>query len=264
MRLQQFQIDAFSDRIFGGNPAAVVPLAHWLPDARMQAIATENQLSETAFLVREAEAGQYALRWFTPANEVRLCGHATLAAGHALWEELGETASLLHFATHSGVLTMERAEGMLWMDFPARTPRACEAPAALLDGLGVTPQTVLASDDWLVVLEDAAALRALAPDMRRLMQLDRRGVIATAPGDGDCDFLSRFFAPRFGIDEDPVTGSAHCTLAPYWGTRLDRNRLRGHQASARGGRVECDWQDDRVRLGGQAVTFLAGEIRLPD
>jgi PhzF family phenazine biosynthesis protein len=264
MRLQQFQIDAFSERAFGGNPAAVVPLAAWLPDASMQAIAAENQLSETAFLVPEQDEGAYALRWFTPTTEVALCGHATLAAGHALWQELGETAPTLRFATRSGPLTLQRAEGLLWMDFPACPASEREPPEALTAGLGMQPPTVLAAEDWLVIVDNAETLRALSPDMRRLAELDRRGVIVSAPGEGEHHFLSRFFAPKFGIDEDPVTGSAHCTLAPYWGARLGLQRLRGYQASTRGGTVTCRCQGDRVHIGGQAVTFLRGEIEIPD
>lgn len=263
MRLQQFQIDAFSERAFGGNPAAVVPLTAWLPDACMQAIAAENQLSETAFFVPEQGKGRYALRWFTPTREVDLCGHATLATGHALWRELGETAAALRFATRSGPLTLQREEGLLWMDFPSRPAAECEAPDALLAGLGVQARAVLAADDWLVILDSVAALRGLSPDMRRLAELDLRGVIVSAPGEGEHHFFSRFFAPRFGIDEDPVTGSAHCTLAPYWGSRLDLQRLRGYQTSARGGTVECRCEGDRVHIGGQAVTFLRGEIEIP-
>lgn len=264
MRLRQFQIDAFSNHVFGGNPAAVVPLASWLPDARMQAIAAENQLSETAFIAPEQGEGSYALRWFTPTTEVDLCGHATLAAGHALWAELGESAPALRFATRSGALTLQRAEALLWMDFPARPAVERAPPEALIAGLGVQPQAVLAADDWLVIVDSAEVLRQLSPDMRRLAELELRGVIVSAPGEGEHHFLSRFFAPRCGIDEDPVTGSAHCTLAPYWGERLGLKRLRGYQASARGGTVECDHAGDRVHLGGRAVTFLRGEIEIPD
>lgn len=263
MRLQQFQIDAFSGRAFCGNPAAVVPLTHWVPEACMQAIAAENQLSETAFVVPEPGEGSYALRWFTPTTEVGLCGHATLAAGHVLWEELGETAPALRFATRSGVLTLKRAEGLLWMDFPARPATPRSAPVELAEALALQPEAVLAADDWLIVLDSAEALRTLSPDMRQLAGLDLRGVIATAADDGEYDFLSRFFAPSCGIDEDPVTGSAHCTLAPYWGERLGRQRLRGYQASQRGGTVECRYDGDRVHLGGRAVTFLRGEIEIP-
>lgn len=264
MRLQQFQIDAFSERAFGGNPAAVVPLKAWLPEAVMQAIAAENQLSETAFVVPEQGEGSYALRWFTPTTEVALCGHATLAAGHALWEELGESAPALRFATRSGALTLQRAEALLWMDFPARAAVERAPPEALIAGLGVQPQTVLAADDWLVIVDSAEVLRQLSPDMRRLAELELRGVIVSAPGEGEHHFLSRFFAPGCGIDEDPVTGSAHCTLAPYWGERLGRQHLSGYQASPRGGTVECRCAGDRVHLGGRAVTFLRGEIEVPD
>lgn len=264
MRLQQLQIDAFSQRVFGGNPAAVVPLRDWLSDACMQAIAAENQLSETAFCVPAGSNGAFELRWFTPTTEVALCGHATVATAHALWSELGESADTLRFSTRSGELRVRRDDALIWMDFPARPASEEKPPESLLAGLGCQARAVLAAEDWLVVLGDAASLRALTPDMRQLAELDRRGVIVTAPGDDDHDFLSRFFAPRCGIDEDPVTGSAHCTLAPYWAERLGRERLRGYQASARGGTVECRHAGDRVHLGGRAVTFLRGEIEIPD
>jgi PhzF family phenazine biosynthesis protein len=263
MRLQQFQIDAFSNRVFGGNPAAIVPLTGWLPEACMQAIATENQLSETAFVVPDQGEGSYALRWFTPSTEVDLCGHATLAAGHALWQELGEAAPTLRFRTRSGELLLTRDGAQMWMDFPARPAVERAPPEALVTGLGVQPQAVLAADYWLVIVDSIAALRGLSPDMRRLAEIDLPGVIVSAPGDGEHDFLSRFFAPKCGIDEDPVTGSAHCTLAPYWSERLGRQHLRGYQASARGGTVECRHAGDRVHLGGHAATFLRGAIEIP-
>ncbi|MGB0213261.1 PhzF family phenazine biosynthesis protein [Algiphilus sp.] len=262
MQLRQFQVDAFTDRLFGGNPAAVVPLTEWLDDATLQAVAMENQLSETAFFVAEGDG--YRLRWFTPTREVDLCGHATLASAHVLYAHLDRDDPEVRFHTRSGVLTVRPDGRELWMDFPAAPAETATAPPALVSGLGSAPSAVLAADDWLAVFEDADGVRALAPDMAQLATLDRRGVIVTAPGDGDSDFVSRFFAPRYGIPEDPVTGSAHCTLAPYWAERLGRDTLRARQISARGGEVACRVADGRVRIGGRAVTFLDGRITLPD
>jgi len=263
MQLRQFQVDAFATRVFGGNPAAVVPLRAWLDDALMQAIAQENQLSETAFFVADEEG--YALRWFTPEREVALCGHATLATAHVLFNHLGTNTPSLIFRTQSGPLWVRRDGETLWMDFPAQPAAPTKAPEALDRALGVTPDAVLGGEDWLVVLADSAAVEALTPDFNVLRMLDRRGVIITAPGDNHrLDFVSRFFAPRYGIPEDPVTGSAHCALAPYWSARLGKNTLTAEQRSQRGGRVQCVIEGDRVQLGGQAVTFLDGTITVPD
>jgi PhzF family phenazine biosynthesis protein len=257
MRLRLFQIDAFTDRLFAGNPAAVVPLERWLPDATMQAIALENNLSETAYLVARGE--HFALRWFTPTREVDLCGHATLAAAFVVYGSLGFTADRICFDTASGELAVTRDGAWLWMDFPADRPVPAEAPAALAQGLGAMPREVLGAVDYLAVYDNEEEVHALTPDFRTLAQLDRRGVIATARG-RDTDFVSRFFAPKFGIDEDPVTGSAHCTLAPFWAARLGRSELTGRQVSKRGGVVRCVDRGARVRLGGQAVSYLEGEI----
>lgn len=262
MQLRQFQIDAFSSRVFAGNPAAVVPLTEWLHDEVLQAIANENQLSETAFFV--PQNGDYALRWFTPTREVALCGHATLATAHVLFHHMGVTLPTLAFHSLSGVLRVRRDDRILWMDFPAQAVEPCTAPDALIQGLGVEPEALFAGEDWMVVLADAAAVEAVAPDFNQLQQLDRRGVIVTAAADGPVDFVSRFFAPRYGIPEDPVTGSAHCAMAPYWRSRLGKSALIAEQRSRRGGRVQCLVQDDRVQLGGEAVTFLEGMITLPD
>lgn len=262
MQLRQFQIDAFSAQVFAGNPAAVVPLSEWLPDDALQAIANENQLSETAFFVPQGD--DYALRWFTPTREVALCGHATLATAHVLFHHIGVTAPKLAFHTMSGVLHVARDASTLWMDFPALPAEPCAAPEALTEGLGVAPEAVLAGEDWMVVLADAAAVDSVEPDFNQLRQLDRRGVIVTAVGAGPVDFVSRFFAPRYGIAEDPVTGSAHCATAPYWSRRLGKSALIAEQRSRRGGRVQCLVRGDRVQLGGEAVTFLEGQITIPD
>lgn len=255
-----FQVDAFASAVFEGNPAAVVPLEQWPEDSLLQAIATENNLSETAFFV--AEADQFRLRWFTPNAEVDLCGHATLAAAHVLFEHLDWRESEIRFISNSGALTVRRDGGWLAMDFPAVTSDPVAVPADLTAGLGVLPETVLAGTDYLVVLDSAEVLRSLAPDFVRLARLDRRGVIATAPGE-DCDFVSRCFYPALAVAEDPVTGSAHCQLTPYWSERLGKTRLSGRQLSTRGGRVDCELQGDRVFLRGQAITYLEGVISLP-
>lgn len=257
MRLSIFKVDAFADRQFVGNPAAVVPLQNWLPDATLQAIAAENNLSETAYIV--PAAGRYALRWFTPVKEVKLCGHATLATAWVLFERLGYAEPEIRFDTASGELRVRRDDGWLWMDFPADPAEPATAPAALLQGLGTAPREVLAAADYVAVFDSVAQIRSLTPDFRELARLDRRGVIATAPGE-DCDFVSRFFAPKAGIDEDPVTGSAHCTLAPLWAQRLGKDELVGRQLSRRGGTVRCAPAGVRVRLGGQVMPYLVGNI----
>ncbi len=260
MKRKQYQVDAFARRVFEGNPAAVCPLESWLPDATLQAIAMENNLSETAFFVPDGPS--FHLRWFTPVAEVDLCGHATLATAHVLFEELGYAGPAIEFMTRSGRLVVERTDGMLVMDFPAQPPVPCAAPAALLDALGAPPVEVLAADDYVVVFDDETIVRTMAPDMAKLSTLALRGVCVTAPGTpgSGIDFVSRFFAPRYGIPEDPVTGSAHCELAPYWAGRLGKQRLAAYQASARGGDVLCEVRGDRVILSGRAVTFMVGKI----
>lgn len=259
MKLKQYQIDAFSTKVFGGNPAAVVPLREWLPDAVLQAVAEENNLSETAFFVPSGSG--YALRWFTPLAEVDLCGHATLAAAYVLFHHERLAAHRVSFYTRSGELVVQRRADDLEMSFPARTPTACSPPAALLKALAAPPVETLAADDYIVVYDHEEVVRNLAPDMALLAELDRRGVAVTAPGTG-CDFVSRFFAPGLGIPEDPVTGSAHCELAPYWGRRLGKVAMRAFQCSRRGGAVGCVLSGDRVLLTGQAVTFMEATITL--
>jgi PhzF family phenazine biosynthesis protein len=258
-------IDAFTDRAFHGNPAAVVPLDRWLDDAVMQKIAFENGLSETAFFVQTAPA-RYHLRWFTPAVEVDLCGHATLASAHVLFRELGVASDLITFDTRSGPLTVaRRADGKLEMDFPVRTGDGPAEPTpALLRGLGRTPeQAIRAPARWLCVYARAADVRDLRPDHAALAAVTPGRIMVTAPGDaGDCDFVSRYFAPDAGIAEDPVTGSAHCTLVPYWAARLGQTSLHARQVSARGGELWCTLAGDRVRIAGHAVRYLRGEICL--
>ena len=258
-RLRQYQVDAFTNRLFGGNPAAVCPLDAWLSDELLQAIATENNLSETAFFVKAGS--EFQLRWFTPVAEVKLCGHATLATAHVLFEQLGYTNPVISFETLSGTLTVRRETERLVMDFPSAPPAPCAAPAALLAGLGVQPTEVLAADDYVAVFDSEDAVRAIEPDLAELAKLDLRGVIVTAPGN-KVDFVSRFFAPKFGIPEDPVTGSAHCTLTPYWSARLGKLCMQAQQVSRRTGDIECELKGPRVELAGQAITFMQAEIHI--
>jgi PhzF family phenazine biosynthesis protein len=252
-----YQVDAFADRVFGGNPAAVCPLDAWLPDTLLQAIAAENNLAETAFFVREGD--EYRLRWFTPVAEVDLCGHATLASADVLFRYLGYEEPTIRFQTRSGLLEVERRDDMYAMDFPATTPVECQPPPLLAEALGVTPEATLKAFDHVAVLESEQQVRAVSPKFARLADLDLRGVIVTARGDR-ADFVSRFFAPKLGINEDPVTGSAHCELTPYWAARLGKNSLRAEQVSARGGTVLCDLRGDRVTLRGRAALYMTAEI----
>jgi PhzF family phenazine biosynthesis protein len=255
------QVDAFTDRPYSGNPAAVCVLETTAPDEWMKSVAREMNLSETAFLVPEADG--FRLRWFTPAVEVDLCGHATLASAHVLWEtgRLAPTATA-RFLTRSGLLTARRDGDWIEMDFPAETPVVAEAPAGLIEALGVEPVHVARNRfDYLVEVADEATVRGCSPDFTRLRSVEARGVIVTsAAGGAGYDFVSRFFAPRAGVDEDPVTGSAHCCLAPWWSARFERDALTGHQASRRGGTVHVRLNGSRVLLRGMAVTVLRGEL----
>jgi PhzF family phenazine biosynthesis protein len=258
MQLPLYQIDAFTRRRFGGNPAAVCPLPEWLPADQMQAIAAENNLAETAFIV--GGAGAYDLRWFTPTIEVDLCGHATLASAHLILSELEPDRQIVTFQTRSGALTVERSgDGLLTMDFPSSPPEPCEPPAALVEALGAAPRETLRSLYYVAVLEDQQAVLALQPRMDALLRLDRIGLSVTAPG-AEVDFVSRFFAPQAGIPEDPVTGSAHCVLTPYWSARLGKRRLEARQISSRVGELICEDRGARTLIAGYAVTYLAGTI----
>jgi PhzF family phenazine biosynthesis protein len=259
MKIRQFQVDAFARRVFEGNPAAVCPLDHWLEDRVLQAIAEENNLSDTAFFV-PTEHG-FHLRWFTPVAEVELCGHATLAAAHVIFEILGYPETTIAFSTRSGQLTVERKGSVLAMSFPVRLPVPCAPPDVLEEALGRRPSAVLAADDYIAVFDDEAMIRAIAPDFAKLSRLDLRGVCVTAPGD-TVDFVSRFFCPKLGVPEDPVTGSAHCELAPYWSSRLGKSVLQARQLSRRGGEVLCQSSGDRVILSGRAVMFMTAEIEI--
>jgi len=261
MKLTMFQVDAFAERVFEGNPAAVCPLDTWLDDRLLQAIAEENNLSETAFFVAEGDG--FALRWFTPGGEVDLCGHATLASAHVLFTHLGYDRLEVRFTTRSGPLLVRRGPAGLCMDFPAAPPAPIEAPPALVEALGTSPREVLAAFDFIAVYETEDQVVALTPDFATLQRVGLRGVVATAPG-CDADFVSRCFFPKLRVNEDPVTGSAHCELAPYWSERLGRTRLTARQRSARGGTVHCEVAGDRVLLSGRAVDFMTAEIHLPD
>lgn len=263
MRLPVYQIDAFADAVFRGNPAAVMPLDKWLPDDVMQSIAMENNLAETAFFVPEGDG--FRLRWFTPAVEIDLCGHATLASAWVLFNRLDYRRPAIGFHTRSGILTVTQQgeSGRLELDFPARVPQPATPCAGLVEAIGAAPREILAGRDYLLVYDDAAAVRALKPDMAGLMSLDKFAVIVTAPGDRPgVDCVSRFFAPAAGIPEDPVTGSAHCTIVPYWARRLGKTDITAYQASARGGTLYCRLDGERVRMAGMAVPFLEGTITL--
>lgn len=253
-----FIVDAFTHKPFAGNPAAVCPLPGPMPDDWMQAVASEMNLSETAFTWPEGDVRR--LRWFTPLAEVDLCGHATLATAHVLWtENAAETP--LRFITRSGPLTCTRSGDRIEMDFPAKRVEACAAPPGLLESLNVRPVWVgFNKMDYLVEVATPAEVHALKPDMGLLAKIPVRGVIVTATGTGDHDFVSRFFAPAFGVPEDPVTGSAHCALAPYWAAKLGRSGMVGYQASNRGGYVSVNLDRDRVLLGGSAVTVVKGNL----
>lgn len=261
MRLPLYQLDAFADRLFAGNPAAVVPLERFLDDATLLAIAQENNLSETAFLVRDGE--DYRLRWFTPVFEVQLCGHATLASAQVVCEKLEPARRSVVFHTRSGPLAVTREGDGYSMDFPSLRPRPTDPLPGLIDAAGGRPEAVLSSAGyWVLVHPRAADVRALQPDFAALRALlGRDCVIATAPGDEPgVDFVSRFFAPGAGIDEDPVTGSAHSVLTPYWSSRLTKSLLHARQLSRRGGALVCEDRGARVRLSGRAVFYLEGSI----
>ncbi len=258
--LTVYQVDAFTDQVFKGNPAAVVPLAKWLPDEMLQKIAEENNLSETAFFSPD-ESGELLLRWFTPVSEVQLCGHATLATAYVLFEEMGYSDDSIVFNTlHKGKLTVSRSGKGYEMVFPNLDAEVVESvPSEILNGLGINVSEVLVSDDYLVVLPTQEDVLAVTPDFPELAKLDRRGVIITAPGN-DVDFVSRYFAPSYGVNEDPVTGSAHCISAPYWANKLAKTELTAKQLSKRTGDLVCSVTPDSVTLKGQAVLFMKGSL----
>lgn len=259
MKLPIYQIDAFAEKTFEGNPAAVCPLEKWIPDALMQVIAEENNLSETAFFVPTATG--FHIRWFTPTVEIDLCGHATLAAAHVLFHSLGYDQDIIRFESRSGVLNVSKEGALLVLDFPTQPPVPCEPPEYILHAFGVEPVACLKAEDYIVVFEFDEDVLLADPNLELLKKLDARGVVITAPSES-YDFVSRFFAPKYGIDEDPVTGSSFTQLIPYWSNRLGQGKLTAKQLSQRGGEVFCELNGQRVLIAGRAVTYLQGEIDL--
>ena len=257
MELDLYQIDAFASQPFEGNPAAVCPLDEWLPDEMMQSIAEENNLSETAFFVPTGDG--FHIRWFTPNSEVDLCGHATLASAYVLFNILGYKGDRVVFDSRSGILTVTRDDEWLIMDFPAQPPVLCDIPPEIENAFGVAPVECLKSEDYMVVFEREREIETANPDFAQLQKLDLRGVIITAKSSG-YDFVTRFFAPKYGVFEDPVTGSAYTQLAPYWASRLGKKRFNVKQVSSRGGELSCEIVDDRVHISGKAVKYMEGKI----
>lgn len=263
MKLSLYQADAFTDKLFGGNPAAVCILNSWLPDVTMQSIAAENNLAETAFIVKAG--ARYEIRWFTPTVEVDLCGHATLASAHILFERYNMHGDTIEFySPRSGVLKVTKQDGLLSLDFPKDVFEKVTPPAVIAEGIGITPlETFRGKTDYMAVVSSQSEVENIRPDFNKISQLNARGLIVTAPG-GNCDFVSRFFAPQSGIDEDPVTGSSHTTLTPYWSEKLGRKTLTAMQLSARKGYLQCTDKGERVEISGKAVTYLVGEIDVED
>jgi len=261
MKIPFYQIDAFTSNLFRGNPAAICLLEAWLDDNQLQSIAAENNLSETAFLVLKSK-GRYDLRWFTPTMEVDLCGHATLASAFVIFSFIDRTLTSADFETASGLLSVTKSDQLLSMDFPARKPEPAETSPILSQALGTEPLEVLKARDLLAVFKDESVIRDMNPDFDKLKQIrDSFAIIVTARGEAS-DFVSRFFAPNAGVPEDPVTGSAHCTLIPYWSDRLEKNHLHAYQLSKRGGELFCENLGERVRIAGHAVLYAKGEICL--
>ena len=259
MKLSIYQIDAFASKPFEGNPAAICPLEEWLPDDILQAIASENNLSETAYFV-PGDNGFY-IRWFTPTQEVKLCGHATLATAYVLFNELGCSGDVIKFDSKSGPLNVRRQGEWLEMDFPSQPPEPCDIPQGIANAFKHRPIACLSAEDYLVVFEQEQEIAGAAPNLFELSQLDLRGVCISAPGE-HYDIVTRFFAPRYGINEDPVTGSAYTQLVPYWAQRLGKTHIRARQISPRGGDVNCELKDDRVVIAGKAVKYLEGTIEI--
>ncbi|MCR8915416.1 PhzF family phenazine biosynthesis protein [Marinobacter panjinensis] len=257
MKLKMYQVDAFANHRFEGNPAAVCLLDHWLPEEVMQSIAQENNLSETAFIVNNGSG--FDIRWFTPVHEVDLCGHATLAAAKVLLQQ-GPSA-MMSFESRSGTLTVAQRDQWLEMDFPAQMPAACSTPRTISEAFGETPKQCLKGEDYIVEFESAETVLKVRPSLEKLKQLDLRGVAITARSN-EYDFVTRFFAPKYGLNEDPVTGSAFTQLAPYWAGVLNKSALRARQVSQRGGDVCCEVTGNRVKIAGKAVVYLKGTIEI--
>jgi len=259
MKIPLYQIDAFASKLFEGNPAAVCPLDKWLPDEIMQSIAAENNLSETAFFVPRGNG--FHIRWFTPASEVDLCGHATLAAAYILFNTLGYKKDKIEFDSKSGILTVTKDNEWLVMDFPAQPPVSCDIPEEIIKAFNTEPIECLKSEDFIVVFEREIDIESAHPDFGQLIKLDLRGVIITAKS-SRYDFVARFFAPKYGIPEDPVTGSAYTQLAPYWVSKIGPKRFSVMQMSSRGGELTCELVGDRVLISGRAVKYLEGTIKI--
>ena len=259
MKVKIYQIDAFTDKVFSGNPAAVCPLENWIEDAVMQNIASENNLAETAFFVKENSG--YNIRWFTPVTEVELCGHATLASAYVIFNILNTATENITFSSLSGPLFVERDGKKIVLDFPSIPPESCDFPMKLVEALGAEPESVMSCNNYFVIYSSEEEIVSIEPDFKLLSELDLHAVIITAPG-RDVDFVSRFFAPKFGIPEDPVTGSAHCTLIPYWADRLNKKRLKARQLSRRGGELFCEDLGKRVKISGYAMNYLEGIIEV--
>jgi len=259
MKLKLYQIDAFASKVFEGNPAAVCPLEEWLDDSVMQNIAMENNLAETAFFVKSGE--EYDIRWFTPNKEVNLCGHATLASAYVIFNILGEVNQSITFNSKSGPLHVHKNKELITMNFPAEPPILCDTPQAIIDAFEKEPVEVLKSVDYIVVFDDYEDLEKLSPNLELLKSLDLRGVSITSK-DKKYDFVSRFFAPNYAIDEDSVTGSAYTQLVPYWSNKLQKKSLYSKQVSARGGELNCEMKIDRVYISGTAVSYLKAEIEI--
>jgi PhzF family phenazine biosynthesis protein len=255
-----YTVDAFTDHVFGGNPAAVCPLTAWLPTATMQQLANENNLSETAFFVQRPD-GDYDIRWFTPELEIDLAGHPTLATAYVLFHELGYSQDTIRFHSKSGLLTVTKNGDLMEMNFPARMPVACEIPAHLLEGFSIQPKQVLRSRDYFLIYESQEEIEKVIPDFVQLNQVETLGIIITAKGD-TADFVSRFFVPNSVIGEDPVTGSAHATLIPYWAKTLDKTAMKAEQLSKRRGDLWCGIQGDRVTIAGKAVLYMKGAYQI--
>jgi len=262
MTIPYYEVHAFTDRLFGGNPAGICILEEWLPHELMQRIAAENNLPETAFFIDRG--GFSDIRWLSPAAEIDLCGHATIGSAHVLFQHLGRGGNSLKFQSRSDELRVDRVGNRLVLDFPSRLANRCDPPPLLAESLGAQPVEVYKNRDYIVVFERQEDVAGLRPDFAQVSKLaEVQGVVVTAPGH-DCDFVSRYFAPRVAVPEDPVTGSTHCALIPYWSKRPGKTELRARQLSARGGELFCEDRGERVGIGGNAVTYTEGKLYLPD
>ncbi len=262
MKIPYYEVHAFTDRLFAGNPAGVCVLKEWLPDNLLQQIAEENNLAETAFFIDRGSF--FDIRWLSPSAEIDLCGHATLASAHVLFHHLERAGDSIKFQSRSGELVVDRKDGRLVLDFPSRPATACDPPPWLAEALRATPREVFKERDYMAVFERPEEVAGIKPDFAKLSAIDGQGVFVTAPGNDGDDFVSRYFAPKVGVPEDSVTGSTHCALIPYWSKRLGKARLHARQLSPRGGELFCEDRGDRVGIGGTAVTYVEGTVHLPE